>query len=91
VDDQIRAFLGRTYNLKAIADYHTGPGSHLSADMAREAIDSARHFVDRIAAIIPVQQADLSLAERLGYNAARNPDVRSEEDSERDHDLEHEP
>jgi uncharacterized protein (UPF0332 family) len=25
VDDQIRAFLGRAYNLKAIADYQTGP------------------------------------------------------------------
>jgi uncharacterized protein (UPF0332 family) len=28
VDDQIRAFLGRTFNLKAIADYVTGPGAH---------------------------------------------------------------
>jgi uncharacterized protein (UPF0332 family) len=35
VDDQIRTFLGRTYNLKAIADYHTGPGSHISAESAR--------------------------------------------------------
>ena len=35
VDDQIRAFLGRTYDLKAIADYETGPGSHISAERAR--------------------------------------------------------
>jgi uncharacterized protein (UPF0332 family) len=27
VDDDLRAFLGRTYSLKAIADYETGPGS----------------------------------------------------------------
>jgi len=27
-DADLRAFLGRTYNLKAIADYETGPGSH---------------------------------------------------------------
>ena len=31
VDDQIRAFLGRSYDLKSIADYETGPGSHISA------------------------------------------------------------
>jgi uncharacterized protein (UPF0332 family) len=45
VDDPIRAFLGRTYNLKASADYQTGPGSHISAESAREAIDTARRFV----------------------------------------------
>ena len=53
VDDQIRAFLGRTYDLKAIADYETGPGSHISAEMAREAIDDARRFVDSVAALVP--------------------------------------
>ncbi len=26
-DTELRAFLGRAYNLKAIADYETGPGS----------------------------------------------------------------
>lgn len=48
VDDHIRAFLGRTYNLKAIADYATGPGSHITAEMASEAIDSAKQFVQRL-------------------------------------------
>ena len=42
VDDQIRAFLGRSYELKSIADYETGPGSHISAERANEAIDSAK-------------------------------------------------
>jgi uncharacterized protein (UPF0332 family) len=49
VDDQIRAFLGRTYNFKHIADYLIGPGSHITAEMAREAVDNARQFVERIA------------------------------------------
>jgi uncharacterized protein (UPF0332 family) len=53
VDDQIRAFLGRTYNLKAIADYQTGPGSHISDESAREAIASARQFVQRVAGLLP--------------------------------------
>jgi uncharacterized protein (UPF0332 family) len=53
VDDQIRAFLGRTYNLKGIADYLTGPGSHISDEMAREAIDSAKRFVECIAGLLP--------------------------------------
>jgi uncharacterized protein (UPF0332 family) len=52
VDDQIRAFLGRTYNLKAIADYVTGPGSHISAEMAREALDNALRFIDAVAALL---------------------------------------
>jgi uncharacterized protein (UPF0332 family) len=54
VDDQIRAFLGRTYDLKAIADYETGPGSHISAERAREAIDNAKRFVETITGMISV-------------------------------------
>jgi uncharacterized protein (UPF0332 family) len=53
VDDQLRAFLGRTYTLKAIADYETGPGSHVSAEAARTAIDTARRFVDCVTSLIP--------------------------------------
>jgi uncharacterized protein (UPF0332 family) len=34
VDANLRALLGRIYNLKAIADYETGPGSHVSAEGA---------------------------------------------------------
>jgi uncharacterized protein (UPF0332 family) len=52
VDDQLRAFLGRTYSLKAIADYETGPGSHVSAESARDAIEAARRFIDRIAELL---------------------------------------
>ena len=53
VDDQIRTFLGRTYDLKAIADYETGPGSHISADKAREAVDSAHRFVECLTGLMP--------------------------------------
>ena len=52
VDADLRAFLGRTYNLKAIADYQTGPGSHVSAEMAREAVQTARRFVEAVAALL---------------------------------------
>ena len=34
-DVALRTFLPRTYNLKSIADYGTGPGSHVSRESAR--------------------------------------------------------
>jgi len=51
-DVELRAFLGRTYQLKAIADYETGPGSKVSAESARGAIDTARRFVAAIERVI---------------------------------------
>ena len=53
VDDEQRAFLGRTYNLKSIADYETGPASYVSADSASEAIQSARRFVECVVTLLP--------------------------------------
>jgi uncharacterized protein (UPF0332 family) len=53
IDAQLRAFLGRTYNLKAIADYETGPGSHVSEAQAAEAIKGAVKFVEVISALLP--------------------------------------
>ena len=53
VDDERRAFLGRTYNLKSIADYETGPGSQVSAESASEAVQSARRFVECVTALLP--------------------------------------
>jgi uncharacterized protein (UPF0332 family) len=49
-DKDLRAFLPRAYNLKAIADYETGPGSQVSAERAREAIQMARRFVKCVGA-----------------------------------------
>jgi uncharacterized protein (UPF0332 family) len=44
-DPELRAFLGRTYNLKAIADYETGPGSEVTVEQAQQAIETAKRFV----------------------------------------------
>jgi hypothetical protein len=41
---ELRAFLGRTYNLKALADYETGPGSRVPAESARHARATAERF-----------------------------------------------
>jgi uncharacterized protein (UPF0332 family) len=53
IDRDLRAFLGRTYSLKAIADYETGPGSHVSTTQATEAIAAARSFVAAIVGLLP--------------------------------------
>jgi uncharacterized protein (UPF0332 family) len=45
-DMELRTFLGRAYNLKAIADYGTGSGSRVSAESAGAAIRVARRFVE---------------------------------------------
>ena len=52
VDDELWAFLGFAYSLKAIADYETGPGSEVSPEAAAIAIQRARRFVDCIASLI---------------------------------------
>lgn len=52
VDIELRRFLGRAYNLKAVADYETGPGSHVTAEQADEAIRTASRFVDCITGIL---------------------------------------
>ncbi len=53
VDDHLRAFLGRAYQLKAIADYETGPGSKVSPESAREAVQTGRRFVECVTTLIP--------------------------------------
>jgi uncharacterized protein (UPF0332 family) len=52
VDAELRAFLGRTYNLKAIADYETGPGSEVSPEQATDAIETSRRFVAKMVELI---------------------------------------
>jgi uncharacterized protein (UPF0332 family) len=51
-DLELRAFLGRTYNLKTIADYETGPGSEVTVERAEQAIDTARRFIACIAELL---------------------------------------
>ena len=49
---ELQAFLGRAYNLKAIADYETGPGSRVSNEVARVTIETARRYVAVVAALL---------------------------------------
>ena len=51
-DIELRAFLGRAYGLKEIADYQTGAGSHVSDELARSTTAMARRFVDLIAELL---------------------------------------
>ncbi len=50
---ELRVFLPRAYNLKAIADYETGPGSRVSPESAKDAIQTATRFVECVASLIP--------------------------------------
>jgi uncharacterized protein (UPF0332 family) len=52
LDMATRAFLGRAYNLKSIADYETGPGSTVSRAQASEALEAAKLFADNVAKLL---------------------------------------
>ena len=54
-DHELRAFLGRTYDLKAIADYETGPGSEVSVEQAEQAITTARRFIGAIVSALETE------------------------------------
>ena len=56
IDDELRAFFSFAYNLKAIADYETGPNSEISAERAAEAVTVARRFLTKM---IESVEADL--------------------------------
>jgi uncharacterized protein (UPF0332 family) len=55
---EMRAFLSRAYNLKAIADYETGPGSEVSAERAAEAVAGGKLFVASIGGFVGSVAAD---------------------------------
>lgn len=46
---ELRLFLSQTYNLKALADYETGPASEISSERAATAVESGKRFVARMA------------------------------------------
>ena len=54
LDQKMRAFLGRAYNLKAVADYETGRGSKVTATQAKDAISAAHRFVAAVTRLIGV-------------------------------------
>jgi uncharacterized protein (UPF0332 family) len=47
-DPELRAFLARAYNLKAVADYETGEASQVTGEEAQQAIVTAKRFVSCI-------------------------------------------
>jgi len=49
---KLRGFLSQSYNLKAIADYETGPGSEVSAERATAAVEAGKQFVAHIAGLL---------------------------------------
>lgn len=55
-DIKHRAFLGQTYNLKAIADYETGPDAQVTEAQAIAAIAAARLFVAHLAGLLAGNQ-----------------------------------
>lgn len=48
----LRIFLSQSYNLKAIADYQTGPAARVPAELAATTIEIAKRFVARIVALL---------------------------------------
>jgi len=44
----LRGFLSHAYNLKAIADYQTGPGAEVSTEQATNALAEAKVFVAHV-------------------------------------------
>jgi uncharacterized protein (UPF0332 family) len=48
----LRAFLSHAYNLKAIADYQTGPGAEVSAQQAMWALAQAKQFVAHVEGLL---------------------------------------
>jgi uncharacterized protein (UPF0332 family) len=51
-DPSLRNFLRQAYNLKAIADYETGPGADISADRAVAAVAAGKQFVAHVTELI---------------------------------------
>ncbi|HEX3430244.1 MAG TPA: HEPN domain-containing protein [Rhizomicrobium sp.] len=49
---ELRRILPQTYNLKAVADYETGPDSLIPFERAAAAVKSAGQFVDCIANVL---------------------------------------
>jgi uncharacterized protein (UPF0332 family) len=52
IDGDLRRFLSQAYNLKAVADYETGPDSLVPRERAEAAISAATRFVNCVAALL---------------------------------------
>ena len=52
LDPELRRFLPHTYDMKAIADYETGPGAVIPPEQAETAIETATRFVECVAELL---------------------------------------
>jgi uncharacterized protein (UPF0332 family) len=52
IEEDLRRFLARAYELKDVVDYGVGPGRNVTASQARTTLETATHFVARIAEIL---------------------------------------
>lgn len=52
IDDEVRGFLGRAYNLKAVADYETGPGSVVPLERVETALATAIRLVEVVTTML---------------------------------------
>lgn len=57
IDPALRGFLSQTYNLKAVADYETGPLAAVSLERATDALARAKIFIARIIQLIDQKTA----------------------------------
>ena len=52
IDKSFPVFLTQAYNLKAVADYETGPGSFVPPERAANAIETAGLFIECITRVL---------------------------------------
>jgi uncharacterized protein (UPF0332 family) len=52
IDHELRGFLSRTYNLKAIADFELGQDAAVSAERATAAVETAKRFLACCTALV---------------------------------------
>ena len=52
IDIELRAFLGRAYNLKSVADYETGPDAVVAPETVEQALTTAVRFVETVAQLL---------------------------------------
>ncbi|MCU0735024.1 MAG: HEPN domain-containing protein [Methylotetracoccus sp.] len=57
IDKAFAPFLGQAYNLKAVADYETGPDSEIPPEKSAGALETATRFVDLIARLLAENSA----------------------------------
>lgn len=53
IDRTLASFLARAYKFKEVADYAVGPQAAVTAEEAHELTESARCFVESVAALLP--------------------------------------